>query len=165
MIGVAIYTTRRRSTQPSTGKTILQYIERKQSAQKIRMPLDRPTVARIASVNPNEFLAAQWQLCPNAVVFETRGDCVIIDGAGRPIARVFADESTEVLSPDAKISPVDFTPALLHCDFGLPPGPRARKKIVAYIDKYGLAPELRRRRELLRCGKLAGGWGLYERRC
>ncbi|MCK1615439.1 hypothetical protein IVA96_01755 [Bradyrhizobium sp. 159] len=139
---------------------MLQTIERERGAQRISMPLACRGAERIASTDPNDFKAAQWQLCPNAVVFETRGDCVIIDGAGRPIARVFADESTEVLSPDAKINAVDLTPALLHYDFGLPPGQRARKKIVAYIDKYGLAPELRRRRELLRCGKLAGGWGL-----
>lgn len=139
---------------------MLQTVERSQIALKVRFPLERPEAERIASIDPNEFLAAQWQLCPSAVILEAGGDCVIIDGAGRPIVRVFADESTEVLSPNAKLNPIDLTPAFLHYDFGLPPGRRARAKIAAYIDKYGLAPELRRRRELLQYGALAGGWGV-----
>lgn len=139
---------------------MLQTVERSQIALKVRCPLDRPEAERIASINPSEFKAAQWQLCPNAIILEAGGDCVIIDGAGRPICRVLADESVEILSQDAKINPIDRAPTFLHYDFGLPPCDRARKKITAYINKYELRPELQRRRELLRHGALTGGWGL-----
>ena len=137
-----------------------QIFGRIQGAQKIRIPLDRPETERLPRIDPIEFEAGVWQLCPYIVFLVGGGDCVIADGAGRPIVRVFADERIEILSPDAAINSIDRSPAFLHYDFGLPPGRQARKIIRAFIDTYQLAPELRRRRELLRRGKLTGGWGL-----
>lgn len=51
-----------------------------------------------------EFIAAQWQRCPNASGLTGGGDVVLIDGAGRPIVKIYAHESTENLLPDAAVS-------------------------------------------------------------
>lgn len=105
-----------------------------------------------------DWIAAQWQLCPNKIAFEGRGDCVILDGCFRPIARIFADERTEILNPDAEFG-ASCGVELIHHDFGLPPGKPARDMLRGYIEKYRLAPELQRRRELLRRGELICGEG------
>jgi hypothetical protein len=62
------------------------------------------------------------------------------------------------LEPDAEFRTTHGL-RLLHHDFSFPPGKRAHDKIRAYIDMRGLAPELQRRRELLRRGELIGGRG------
>jgi len=105
-----------------------------------------------------DWIAAQWQLCPYLIAFEGKGDCVIVDGCGRPIARVFADERVEILDPDDEFGSSHGL-TFIHYDLGLPPEKPVRDYVRRYIETYKLAPELQRRRELLRRGELVGGRG------
>jgi hypothetical protein len=98
----------------------------------------------------SERLAAMWQLTPRYVVTVGRGDCVILDGCGRPIACVFCDERVEILEPDAEYHPTgEITP--FHDS--------SRDYVRCCIETYKLAPEIRRRWSLQQRGELAGGWG------
>ncbi|MBI1204788.1 MAG: hypothetical protein GC182_19985 [Rhodopseudomonas sp.] len=103
-------------------------------------------------------LAAKWQLCPHSVAREGRSR-IVFDVCGRPIIRINADGTNEILSPDAQVKPDGSGPRPLHQCFGLMPGRRARDKITVMIEKFDLAPELQRRWDLQQRGELAGGWG------
>ena len=138
----------------------VQFRERSRCAQKTRTSVVHSKTEQLPRIDPIEFKAGVWQLCPHSIILERGGVAALRDGAGRPIIRVFEDESSEILSPDAEVFSIDRSPVFLHSDFGLPPGPQARKTIAQYIETYKLAPELRRRKELLRRGELTGGWGL-----
>jgi len=121
-------------------------------------------IARMVSdYNDEEFercerLAAMWQLCPLYVTLQRGGDRVVLDGCGRPIIRVFADERTEILPPDAEYHAIRGL-TRLHNDFGIMPGEKAaRDHVRRYIETYKIASELRRRWELQQRGELTGGW-------
>jgi ParB-like chromosome segregation protein Spo0J len=106
-----------------------------------------------------ERLADMWQMCPLWLAFERGGNVVLLDGCLRPIIREFADEQTEIIAPDAEYHARG--PLIrIHNDFGIMPGDKAaREKVLGFIEKFKLAPELRRRWKLQQQGKLPGGRG------
>lgn len=109
-------------------------------------------------ISHEDFLCGVWQLCPFSVDTFPNGDGLLRDGAFRAIAWLRPDGWADIITGDdfydfyPGTEPIETT--FLHHDFGLPLGKRAREIVKEFIEIWGLAPELRRRRELLRLGRL-----------
>ncbi|MBN9492935.1 hypothetical protein J0H33_06255 [bacterium] len=95
---------------------------------------------------------AVWWLCPFGAWTERNGSGVIFDRAYRPIIRVMRGGATEIVPPDEFIS--YRRQRYFHRGFGWSPDIETREIVTQIIAKYDLAPELRRRRDLLRRGEL-----------
>lgn len=109
-------------------------------------------------ISDEEFLCGVCQLCPFSVDTFPNGDGLLRDGAFRAIAWLRLDGWADIITGDdfydfdPGTEPIETT--YLHHDFGLPLGKRTREIVKEFIEIWELTPELRRRRELLRLGKL-----------
>lgn len=93
-----------------------------------------------------------WWLCPYGWWQEDDDSYVIFDRAYRPIFRVHLNGDAEIVRSDEFIQ--YRTQRWLHRGFGSRPDDNTKCIVVDLIARYNLAPELRRRRELLRRGQL-----------
>ena len=91
---------------------------------------------------------AMWALCPYGCWTESDGSGVIFDRCYRPICRVRPGGKVEIVPPDEFIRYKK--QRWFHRGFGISPCAATRKIVAAIIAKYGLAAELRRRRDLLK---------------
>jgi hypothetical protein len=112
----------------------------------------------VMKISDEEFLCGVCQLCPFSVDTFPNGDGLLRDGAFRAIAWLRPDGWADIITGDdfydfdPGTEPIETT--FLHHDFGLPLGKRACEIVKEFIEIWGLAPELQRRRELLRLGEL-----------
>ena len=100
------------------------------------------------------WIAAQWRLAPHMIAHESSDQYVFLDAEMRAIARVFADGRTEMLDPDAEYTCDDWLERIYHGTY--PPHKIDQAWFRGCIELFKLGPELKRRRELLRRGELAG---------
>jgi len=99
---------------------------------------------------------AVWHLCPYGEWIELCGSRVIFDRKYRPIARIWNDEVVEIVPPDQYIAYIE--QRYFHGGFGWSPDAATRKIVTEIITKYWLAPELQRRRALMRRGERLPCW-------
>lgn len=96
---------------------------------------------------------ARWKIFPYGAWTEAGGASVIFDRAYRPICRVRSGGAVEIVRPDHWIT---FKRQRWFWDGWTHPKDTAetRERLIALISRYGLEPELRRRRELEKRGLL-----------
>lgn len=107
-------------------------------------------VGRYTKAGFIRFLQKQtaWRLCPYGCWTELDAAGVIFDGYYRPIVRVRPGGATEIVASDAFIR--FRRERFFHSGFGSTPKADTLEIITTIIATYELAPELRRRLELLR---------------
>lgn len=96
---------------------------------------------------------AIWGLCPYGEWMEHDGGRVIFDRRYRPIIRIKPDGSTEIVPSDEFIELVG--QRWFHGGFGCSPDRATRKIVTELIERYDLAPELRRRLQRLKRGEIS----------
>lgn len=111
-----------------------------------------------ASCRHRAWVEAQWRLAPHVIAHEGCGEYVLLDASLRAIVRVFADERTEFLEPDAEYG-CDDGLEYIYQGYAYPPTKLGQALIIGHIVTFKLHSELQRRRELLRRGEFAGGRG------
>lgn len=99
---------------------------------------------------------ATWHLCPYGEWIELSGLRVIFDRKYRPIARIWNDGVVEIVLPDQYIAHIE--ERYFHSGFGWSPDAVTRKVVAEIVTKYRLAPELQRRRALMRRGERLPRW-------
>ncbi|BAB51911.1 hypothetical protein [Mesorhizobium japonicum] len=111
--------------------------------------LDETTIRAIRIL----WRGARWRIFPYGVWIEPDGAAVIFDRAYRPICRVRRRNEVEIVPPDQWIN---FKRQRWFWDGWTHPKDSAetREKLIAIVARYGLEPELRRRRDLERRGLL-----------
>ena len=99
---------------------------------------------------------AIWWLCPYGQWTEHDGSRVIFDRMYRPICRVKSDGRVDIVRSDEFIR--YSKQCWFHAGFGPSPSRKTREVVTEIIERYGLAPELRKRLDLVKRGDKLPCW-------